>query len=135
LRLRLGEDVSLRGKDLFSARDPQRDIFFAHSHLQQLGTCDDSYYFIATVADYEQLGRDHRIPKGTRELFDRVADPELEHDISAEQAEISDRYDARVRAWTESALQLKRVRRDLTEEQQSELERLGYTDSSKPEED
>lgn len=135
LRLRLGDNVSLRGKDLFGARDPEREIFFAHSHLQQLGTCDDNYYFIATVADYEQLGRDHRIPKGTRELFDRVKDPELTNDISDSQPDISDRYDARVREWRESAIELKRVRRDLTEAQQSELERLGYTDSSKPQDD
>lgn len=134
LRLGLGEDVSLRGEDLFGARDPERDIFFAHSHLQQLGTCDDDYYFIATLEDYEQLGREFRIPKGTRELFDRVQDPELTRDVSAEQPATLERYDARIRTWRDSALELQSVRRDLTEEQQAELERLGYTDSSKPEE-
>ncbi len=130
-RLGIGERAQLRGRDLFGERDPNRDIFFAHSHLQQLGTCDEDFYFIATVEDYEQLGREYRIPKGTKQLFDREADPELLHDIAGENEAVSQRYDAQVREWRESAFDLKSVRRDLTDAQQAELEQLGYTDSKK----
>ncbi len=132
-RLGLGEEIALRGEDLFVARDPKREMYFAHSHLQQLGTCDEDYYFIATVQDYEQLGRDVRIPKGTRQLFDRGTDPGLERDLSAEQPEVVERYDERIVRWRQSALERTRLRRDLNEEQLRELERLGYTDARKSE--
>lgn len=130
-RLQLDAHHPLRGTDLFSGRDSAREIFFAHSHLQQLGTCDDAYYFIATVEDYEQLGREHRIPAGTKQLFDRERDPELLRDISGEEDGVADQYDEKVRTWRSSALESTTVRRELTDEQLRELERLGYTDVQK----
>jgi len=117
----------VRGRDLLAlARrpDPRRHVRFEHSHGVQVGSRDARHHFIWTLEDYRQLGERHFRPAGDRELYDHVADPALVEPLADTDA--LERATEELAAWRASALGRSSLERELTPDERSALEALGY---------
>jgi len=102
----------------------ERRLWFEHAGLIQVGCRDAQYHFIASLVDYSELGPEHFIPEGARFLFDHTGDPGL--DLAAERSQAVEELVAHLARWRASALDHERLERELTPEEQAELEALGY---------
>jgi arylsulfatase A-like enzyme len=118
--------AEVRGRDLValareSAPAPRR-LWFEHSDLHQAGCADGELTFIATLVDYEQWGRERRLPAGTREVYRRREDPGQTHNVD----EARDELEAALAAWRASALERSSARGALSPEDEAELNKIGY---------
>ena len=102
----------------------QRRLWFEHADLIQVGCRDAQYHFIVNLMDNSELGPEHFIPEGARFLFDHTGDPGL--DLAAERPQAVEELVAHLARWRASALDHERLERELTPEEQAELEALGY---------
>jgi sulfatase-like protein len=116
----------MRGANLLELGSaPARRIWFEHSELHQVGACDSDFYVIATLVDYEQRGRDRRIPKGTLEMFERADSAQL-REVASSRQEAASAYRALIEQWRVSALQRDSLPSELSPEAEARLKSLGY---------
>ncbi len=142
--------IPSRGRSLLgTARDAQgtqaalhaRTVWFEHASSLQVGCTDGRYYFVTTPSDAMVFGTvieidaegrrvpvSPPVPKGRSWLFDLAADPELAHDLSAEEPERVQRFLDQVELWRRSAGGLTAGGRAMTPEQAADLSHLGYVD-------
>lgn len=134
----------LRGFDLVQmareGADPARRVWFEGTLSEQVGCVDGAHHFIATLGERVRFGlgvardaqgrrvaHEQPIPGGTRQLFDRAADPALLRDLSGSAPELLKSYEAELERFRASARPVRRIGRALTEADQEQLEKLGYT--------
>jgi arylsulfatase A-like enzyme len=126
----IGAPAEYRGTSLVQlaergSQEPRR-LWLEHSDLHQVGACDDEYTTIYSVVDYDQWGRERRVPKDTLELYDRAADPGQTKNLASERPDAAKRYVDGMRDWQKSALDRKSQASPISPEDEARLKQLGY---------
>lgn len=120
----------LRGTNLERVRSgdvpPDRRIWFEHADQVQVGSVGERFWYLHTLEDYYVLGRDRVSPSGTRQIYDRGLDPDLEQDVAGEHPEVVSEYDRAFEAYRASAVARRGVARTMTPEDLEVLRELGY---------
>lgn len=120
----------LRGANLHGVRSGEvpadREIWFEHADQVQVGQVGERYWYLHTLEDYYVLGRDKVSPMGTRQIYDRHADPDLEHDLAETHPEVVSEFDQAFEGYRSSAIARRGVARTMTPEELEVLRELGY---------
>ncbi len=118
------------GRDLLGGAQadgsPERRIWFVHAGLDQAGCRDEDVHYWHNLREYRQLGPQRVQPAGAHFLYEHPADPELADNLAASQEQRAGAYQAALEQWLAENASGRRVRAQLSSEQDARLDDMGY---------
>ncbi|MFT4537885.1 MAG: arylsulfatase [Planctomycetota bacterium] len=118
-----GEPRLFEGKE----PDPSRRIWFSHSHKDQIGFRDSKVHFFENFnRPYGHLGKDRQQPLGMRYMFDVEDDAHSLTNVAAEREAEAAEFSSQVHQWSEVMSTGLILKKDLTPDEQKQLNALGY---------